>query len=239
MQIKIEGGKFFKIFDFGLVKPSLTYDEIAKACQEAKKYSQYIATISINSSNVSLAANLLKGSDIKVCSTIAFPFGTVPIKVKIKEAIDAIKNGAEEIDVVLNISAIKSHDFEYVKKEIEEIVKKVKRCNKNIVIKAILETPYLNEEEKVKVCEIVDNAKVDFVKTSTGFVEHEYKKSLGIGQIEDIKLFKKIARNAKIKASGGIRDLNTTLALIEAGASRIGTSTPIQIIEEIEEKVKE
>jgi deoxyribose-phosphate aldolase len=228
--------KFLKIFDYGLVKSFLTYNEIIKACEEAKMHSEYIATISTNSSNVSLVANLLKGSDIKVCSTIAFPFGTTPTEIKVGEAINAIKNGAEEVDVVLNVSAIKSHDFEYIKKEINEVIRKVKDFDENVTIKAILETPYLNEKEKVKVCRIVDGAKVDFVKTSTGFVEPEYKKFLGIGQIEDIKLFKKIVKNAKIKASGGIRDLNTALALIEAGASRIGTSTPIPIIKEIEEK---
>jgi deoxyribose-phosphate aldolase len=135
-----------KIFDYGLIKPYLTYDEIVKACKGAKTHSKYFATISVNSSNVKLVVNLLKDSDIKVCSTIAFPFGAMPIEVKIEEATSAIKNGAKELDIVLNINAIKSHDFEYIKKEINEIVKRVKDFDKNIVIKAILETLHLNEE---------------------------------------------------------------------------------------------
>lgn len=210
-----------KMIDYTLLKSNATDNDIKKLCTEAEEYN--FASVCINPAYVYFAKNLLEKSDIKVCTVIGFPLGANTIKTKIFEAKDAIKNGADEIDMVLNIGKLKSGDFAYVEKEIKAVVKEAKAL-KNVVIKVILENCYLTDEEKIKVCEIVVLSGADFVKTSTGF-------GIGGATIDDVRLMRKtVGDNFGVKASGGIRTSEDARLMIKAGANRIGTSSGIQIV---------
>lgn len=216
-----------KFIDFTLLKPDTTKDSIIKLCKEAKKYNFH--SVCVNPTYVSLASENLKETNIKVCSVIGFPLGACTAEVKALEAVDAINNGANEIDVVLNIGALKSHDFKLIKEELSEIVKAVNNLQKNTIIKIIIETGLLTKYEKEKTCALINNANVDFVKTSTGF------NTIG-ATIHDIKLLKKLTPNLKIKASGGIKTLHDAKKFIKAGAERIGTSSGVAIMEQYQSK---
>jgi deoxyribose-phosphate aldolase len=168
---------------------------------------------------------MLKDTDVKVCTVIGFPLGANTIESKVFEAVDAVKRGATEVDMVLNVSMLKSGDYDYVKKEIEEVVKAVKSYG-DIVVKVILETCYLTVEEKVKACQLTKEAGADFVKTSTGF-------GPGGATVEDVKLMRQaVGENFGVKASGGVRTAEDAKAMIEAGANRIGASAGVKIAEE-------
>ncbi|MBE3579760.1 MAG: deoxyribose-phosphate aldolase [Caldanaerobacter subterraneus] len=212
-----------KMIDHTLLKPNATKEEIKKLCEEAREYG--FASVCINPCFVDLAYEMLKDTDVKVCTVIGFPLGANTIETKMFEAVEAVKKGATEIDMVLNISMLKSGEYDYVKKEIEEVVKAVK-SHGGIVVKVILETCYLSNEEKIKACEISKEAGADFVKTSTGF-------GLGGATVEDVKLMRKVVgENFGVKASGGIRSYEDAKAMIEAGANRIGASAGVKIVEE-------
>ena len=158
--------------------------------------------------------------------TVGFPLGAMSTASKVFEAVEAIKAGAVEVDMVMNVGLLKSGDFYYVVEDISQVVKAVKDINNDSIIKVILEMCYLDESEKVSACQLAKDAGADFIKTSTGF-------GSGGATIEDVKLMKKLAGDSMgIKAAGGIRDLNTALAMIEAGATRIGTSSGIAIIKD-------
>lgn len=208
-----------KYIDHTLLKPEASEKDIKKLCDEAKQYN--FATVFVNPSYVKLASKLLKGSKVKVGCAIGFPLGATTTEVKVLEALQAIKNGADEIDMVINIGAVKSKNYKFVEDDIKSVVKAVKPVG----VKTILETCLLTDEEKVKVAKIAKRAGAKFVKTSTGF-------STGGATVEDIKLLRKtVGKKMGVKASGGIRDYKTAIAMIKAGANRIGTSAGVQIIE--------
>jgi len=211
-----------KMIDHTLIKPDATESEVAQLCEEAKKYG--FGCVSVNPVYVSLAKSLLKGADVKVSSTVGFPFGSTLLEVKAFEAEEAIGRGARELDMVINVGALKSSNRELVKRDIEAVVK-VARTHSNIKVKVIIETGRLTDEEKVAACKIAEEAGADFVKTSTGLV--------GGATVEDVRLMRRTVGAAMgIKAAGGIRTLSDALAMIDAGANRIGTSTGVAIIEE-------
>jgi deoxyribose-phosphate aldolase len=210
-----------RIIDSTNVKATATKSEIEKLCKEAVEYG--FGCVCVNPVYVKLAATLLKGSKVKVCSTIGFPFGVTLSEIKALEAVKAVENGAEELDMVINLSALKSGDYEAVKRDIAAVVD-VKRLSNEIVVKVIIETVCLTKEEKVIACRLVKEAGADFVKTSTGF--------FGKGAcVEDVRLMRQtVGSDFGVKAAGGIRTYADAVAMIEAGANRIGTSTAVAII---------
>lgn len=211
------------MIDHTLLKPTATRGDIERLCREGMKYG--FKSVVVNPTHVPLVAQLLKGSDVKVCSVASFPFGTTFPEVKAFEAEKAVENGAHEVDMVINLSALKSGDHELVRKDIQGVVN-VKRSRGDLVVKVIIETGYLTDEEKVTACRLAEEAGADFVKTSTGLVDG--------ATVEDVRLIRKtVGRDMGVKASGGIRSLKQALAMIEAGANRIGTSSGVAIIEEL------
>ncbi|WP_228235840.1 deoxyribose-phosphate aldolase [Allomuricauda sp. M10] len=195
------------------LKPTATTEDIQKLCEEAKMYGFY--AVCINGCHVPLATSALKNSNVKLAAVIGFPLGAMSTQSKVFEAKDCVKNGADEIDMVLNVGWLKSGRLDAVRDEI----KAIKMAIGDKVLKVILETCYLTEAEKEIACTLSVKAGADFVKTSTGF-------GSGGATVEDVILMKKIVgNNAKIKASGGIKDKQTALQYIELGVSRIGTSS--------------
>ena len=210
-----------KYIDHTLLKPTASEKDIIKICNEAKEY--HFASVCVNPCNVSLVSKELKGSDVKVCSVISFPFGTSSTEVKVEEAKKAIEAGAEEIDMVINVGKLLEGDLEYTQNEVSAVTK---ACHeKNVLLKVIVETCYLEEKNIADICAVIEKAGADFIKTSTGYGSRG-------ASVEDIKLFKKyLKKDTKIKASGGIRSREDALKYIEAGCARIGTSSGIKIIE--------
>ena len=208
-----------KYIDHTLLKPDASQKGVEKLCEEAKEHS--FKSVCVNPSFVALAAEKLAGTDVDVCTVIGFPLGANTEAVKVFEAQEAIKDGATELDMVLNISKLKDGKYDEVRQEMEAI----KKVAGKRVVKVILETCLLSDEEIVKACELAVEAGLDFVKTSTGF-------STGGATVEDVKLMKQtVGDKAEVKASGGIRDRKTMLAMIDAGATRIGASAGIKLIE--------
>ena len=193
-----------------------------KLCDEARKYN--FKMVAINPAQTVRCKEKLKDSLVHVGAAIGFPLGQTTLECKIFETKDAIKKGADEIDYVINVAELKNKNYDYIKKEMEEIVKICKEAGK--ISKVIFEICYLTDDEKVKVAEIAKEVKPDFIKTSTGF-------GTGGATVEDVKLMKSVVGDeVKVKAAGGIRDLKTALAMIEAGAERLGTSAGVAIVEE-------
>lgn len=223
--MEISRRQLAKMIDHTQIKPNATKDDIIKLCSEAKDFR--FGCVCVNSAYVSLAAQLLKETNVKVCSTVGFPFGAVLSKVKTFEASKAVENGAREIDMVINIGALRSGDYETVKRDIEAVVD-VKHSRRNLIVKVIIETPYLTREEKVTACKLVKDAGADFVKTATGLV--------GGAAVEDVGLIREVVgQDMGVKAAGGIRTFQQALAMIEAGANRIGTSTGVALVEGLRE----
>jgi len=212
-----------KMIDSTNVKATATKNEIEKLCKEAAEYGFRCAVV--NPVYVKLAASILKGSSVKVCSTVGFPVGVSLPEIKALEAVKAVEDGAEELDMVINLSAMKSGDYETVKQDIAAVVD-VKRLSKDIIVKVIIETTFLTKDEKIIACKLSKEAGADFVKTSTGL--------FGKGAtVEDVKLMRQtVGKDMGVKAAGGIRTYADAIAMIEAGANRIGTSTAAQIIQE-------
>ena len=193
-----------------------------KLCDEARKYN--FKMVAINPAQTVRCKEKLKDSLVHVGAAIGFPLGQTTLECKIFETKDAIKKGADEIDYVINVAELKNKNYDYIKKEMEEIVKICKEAGK--ISKVIFENCYLTDDEKVKVAEIAKEVKPDFIKTSTGF-------GTGGATVEDVKLMKSVVGDeVKVKAAGGIRDIKTALAMIEAGAERLGTSAGVAIVEE-------
>lgn len=208
--------------DHTLLKPDATQQQIETLCREALEYT--FASVCVLPYYVPAAAQLLKDSPVKVCTVIGFPLGATLTEAKVAEAHAVLKNGATELDMVINIGALKNKSYLYVQNEIATLAQKAHESN--AILKVIIETCLLTEEEKIKACELVTNAGADFIKTSTGF-------STGGATIEDVVLLKHhVGKNVKVKASGGIRDLTTAAAMIEAGADRLGTSSGVKIVHE-------
>ncbi len=209
-----------KLIDHTLLKPEATYNDIKKLCEEAKKYHFY--AVCINPSFVKMAKELLKDTDIKVATVIGFPLGADSINAKVYETKDAILNGADEIDMVLNIGVLKSKDYAYIYNEIRS----VKSVAKEKVLKVIIEAPVLTYEEKIIACSISKAAGADFVKTSTGFSKQ------GGATVEDVRLMRSIVGDdVGVKAAGGIRTFEKAVEMINAGANRIGASSSVRIME--------
>ena len=203
-------------------------EDFEKLCKEAADYG--FKMVAINSYPVELCSKLLKGTGVHVGAAIGFPLGQTTIENKVHETKQAIENGADEIDYVINIGKLKEKDYDYIEREMTEIVKACRE--KNILSKVIFENCYLTDDEKIKVSEIAAKVKPDFIKTSTGF-------GTGGATLEDVKLMKSIVKDqVKVKAAGGIRDLDTFLAMVEAGAERIGTSAGIEIMNEYDKRNK-
>lgn len=205
--------------DHTLLKADVKKEQIKNLCEEAKQYS--FASVCVNPTWVSYAKKCLKDSHVKVCTVIGFPLGATTSEVKAFEAKNAIENGAEEIDMVINIGALKDGNDELVKKDIQSVVE---AADGKAVVKVIIETCLLTDEEKVRACKIAMNAGADFVKTSTGF-------STGGANFADVQLMRKtVGEKMGVKASGGIRTLEDAKKMIEAGATRIGTSSGVAIV---------
>ena len=207
-----------KYIDHTILKATASSSDVQKLCEEAIEHEFY--SVCVNGCYVADAKHLLQGTDVKVAAVVGFPLGAMTTAAKVFEAKEAVENGASEIDMVINVAKLKDGEFEYVENEILQI----KEAIGDNVLKVIIETCYLTDEEKVKACELSLVAKADFVKTSTGF-------GTGGATYEDVKLMKSVVGdNAKVKASGGVRDKETAQKYVELGAERLGTSSGIDIV---------
>ncbi|MGN0016707.1 MAG: deoxyribose-phosphate aldolase [Candidatus Avelusimicrobium sp.] len=208
-----------KLIDHTILKPVASKEDVRRICDEAKQHGFF--SVCINPYWVAYAKELLQGTDVKVCTVIGFPLGANTTAVKEYETRDALKNGADEIDMVINIGALKSGDYDTVLNDISA----VRKACEGHILKVIIETSQLTEEEKVKTCELAAKAGADFVKTSTGFTG-------GGATAADVALMRKsVPANMQVKASGGVRSREDFDAMVAAGATRIGASSGVKIIE--------
>ena len=211
-----------KYFDHTLLKADATAEQIDKLCEEALKYDFY--SVCVNSSNVAQCRDCLKGSDVKIAAVAGFPLGACTTSTKVFETEEACKDGASEIDMVINIGALKEGGEEFVYEDIKAVVDVASEYN--AIVKVIIETCLLTDDEKRIACRLSEEAGAAFVKTSTGF-------STGGATAEDVALMRNaVSKGMQVKASGGIRDLATVMAMIEAGADRIGASASVSIMED-------
>jgi deoxyribose-phosphate aldolase len=210
-----------KYIDHTLLKADATKSQIETLCNEAKEYGFF--SVCVNPTWVPFAANILEGSDVKVCTVIGFPLGATTSETKAFETVNAIHNGAKEVDMVINIGALKSGDLDAVKNDIEAVVNAAKG---QALVKVIIETSLLTDDEKKTACRLAVEAGADYVKTSTGF-------STGGATAADIQLMREtVGPEIGVKASGGVRTAADAKAMIEAGASRIGASSGVAIVKE-------
>lgn len=208
-----------KLFDHTILKADATRKDVKRVCDEAMAYS--FCSVCVNSYYVPYVANLLHGSDVKICSVVGFPLGAMSTRAKALEAKIAVMDGADEIDMVINVGALKDRDYSVVLEDI----KAVKEACGEHILKVIIETCLLTDDEKVKACELAKEAGADFVKTSTGF-------STAGANVEDVRLMREtVGPDMGVKASGGIHDKEFAKELVEAGANRLGTSATIEIVE--------
>jgi deoxyribose-phosphate aldolase len=214
-------GQLSHMIDHTLLKPEATQDQIAQLCYEARKYN--FASVCVNPTNVKLCANLLQGTDIDVCTVVGFPLGATPTDVKVFETQQAIREGATEVDMVLNVGALKSRDYELVRDDIASIAR---ACHAgNAILKVIIEAALLTDEEKVIACQLSKVAGADFVKTSTGF-------GPGGATVEDVALMRRVVGpSIGVKAAGGIKTFEDAQKMIAAGASRLGASASVKIVQ--------
>ena len=206
-----------KLFDHTILKADATREAVAKICEEAKEYG--FMSVCVNSYYTAFVAEKLKDSDVKVCTVVGFPLGQMSTKAKAAETELVVKDGADEIDMVINVGALKDKEYDVVCNDIKE----VKKACGQALLKVIIETCLLTDEEKVKACELAKEAGADYVKTSTGF-------STGGADAHDVELMRKtVGDSMGVKASGGIRDKETAEKMVKAGASRLGTSATVAI----------
>lgn len=206
-----------KLFDHTILKADASQEAVRKICEEAKEYG--FMSVCVNSYYTAYVAQQLKGTEVKVCTVVGFPLGQMSTRAKAAETTIAVEDGAQEIDMVINVGALKDKLYDVVLSDIRE----VKKACGNALLKVIIETCLLTDEEKVKACELAKEAGADFVKTSTGF-------STGGAKTEDVALMRKtVGSEMGVKASGGIRDKETAQSMVEAGANRLGTSATIAI----------
>lgn len=208
-----------KYIDHTLLKPEATAEQIDALCAEAKEHTFY--SVCVNTSWVRRCARNLQGTPVKVCAVVGFPLGAMSGRSKNFETRHAIEDGAREIDMVINVGALKSRDF----KAVEEDIKWVRRaCTRNVILKVIIETALLSDDEKVLVCQIAKNAGADFVKTSTGFSHHG-------ATVADVRLMRRtVGPKMGVKAAGGVRSFADAVDMIKAGATRLGTSSGVKIV---------
>lgn len=215
-----DAGRLAQLIDHTLVRPDATIADVATACEEAKKYGFHCVVVS--GSHVAQARELLSGTLIKVCAVVGFPHGASTTTVKIVEAMEAMKNGASELDIVINIGMVKSGRFDYVEIDLKNVI----AMTPQKVHKVIIETGSLTQDEITRACAIAVRSGAEFVKTSTGYGPRG-------ASVDDVRLMRRsIGPHCRIKAAGGIRDLAAVSALVEAGAERIGTSAGPAIMEE-------
>jgi len=227
-QVGQELATLARYIDHTLLKPEATPEQIAKLCAEAREYG--FAAVCVNPCYVRQCAELLRGTPVQVSSTIGFPLGATLPEVKAYETELAIRDGATEVDMVINIGALKSGNDALVQRDIEAVVQVAHRHH--VLTKVIIEAALLTDEEKVKVCMLAKAAQADFVKTSTGF-------GPGGATLHDVELMRHtVGQDMGVKAAGGIRDYETALKMIAAGATRIGTSSSVKIMEEAKAKVQ-
>ena len=214
-------GSLSHMIDHTLLKPDATQDQVAQLCREAKKCD--FASVCVNPSHVKLCADLLKNTQVRVCTVVGFPLGATSTETKVFEAQKAIRDGATEVDMVINVGALKSRDYERVQRDIASVARV---CHAGgAILKVILEAALLNDEEKVAACQLVKVSGGDFVKTSTGF-------GPGGATAEDVALMRRVVGpSLGVKASGGIRTFADAQKMIAAGASRIGASASVKIIQ--------
>ena len=214
--------KLASMIDHTILKPEAGKEQVETICREAREYG--FASVCVNSSYVPLCAELLRDTEVKVCTVIGFPLGAMSTAAKAAEARQAILDGAEELDMVIHIGMLKDGNNEYVEQDIHSVVEEARG---KAAVKVIIETCLLSEEEKVRACMLAKKAGADYVKTSTGF-------STGGATAEDITLMKNtVGKDMKVKASGGIRTREKAEEMRKAGADRIGTSSGIRIVEEM------
>lgn len=216
-----EDRSFAEMIDHTLLKPDATADMIAQLCFEARKY--HFASVCVNPTHVKLCADLLRDTDVKVCTVIGFPLGATATEVKVFETKNALENGATEIDMVINIGALKAGDSELVARDIREVVKVAHAAD--VLVKVIIETALLTDEEKIVACLLAKEAGADFVKTSTGF-------SSGGATVHDVDLMRRtVGPDLGVKAAGGIRTHEDAEQMVAAGATRLGASAGVKIIQ--------
>lgn len=222
MNKQLSVNELAKMIDQTLLTHYISNEALKEHCEKAMVYN--FKTVAINNAPIAYCAELLKNSDVLVDAAVSFPLGQCTMDTKVFETIDAIAKGAKEVDYVVNLVEIKNNNWEYIEEEMRHIVE---ACNeRNITSKIIFENCFLTKEEKIKLCAVAMKVKPTFIKTSTGF-------GTGGATIEDVKLMKScVGDEIKIKAAGGVRTVQDALAMIEAGASRIGTSKGIEIIED-------
>lgn len=212
-----------KTIDHTLLKPTATAEQIRELCSEAR--ANHFASVCVNPRWVPLVAKELNNSDVLVCTVIGFPLGANPTDIKVEETKWAVKNGAQEVDMVIDLGSMKGGDYKAVEEDIRAVVKAAGKAT----VKVIIETCFLSNDEKRIACEAAMKAGAHFVKTSTGF-------GTGGATVEDVKLMRKTVGDAmKVKASGGVRSYHDAIAMLEAGADRIGTSSGVAIVAELPE----
>lgn len=216
------GADIAKMIDHTLLKPDATQDQIAQLCYEARKYG--FAAVCVNPTHVKLCTELLKGSPVHVCTVVGFPLGATPPEVKAYEAQQSIDHGATEVDMVINIGALKSKDYALVERDIATVAR---TCHAGgALLKVIIEAALLTDEEKVLACQLAKAAKADYVKTSTGF-------GPGGATVHDVELMRRaVGPEMGVKAAGGIKSYQDAQAMVKAGATRIGASAGIKIVEQ-------
>lgn len=220
--IKPANGSVARMIDHTLLKPDASQDQIAQLCYEARTY--HFASVCVNPTHVKLSAQLLKGSDVAVCTVVGFPLGATPATVKAFETLQAIRDGATEIDMVINIGALKSKDYQTVLEDVGTVVRAAHAGN--AIVKVIIEAALLNDEEKVIASQLSKTAGADYVKTSTGF-------GPGGATVDDVALMRRVVGpTIGVKAAGGVRNLADARAMIAAGATRIGASAGVRIVQE-------
>ncbi|MFB0554034.1 MAG: deoxyribose-phosphate aldolase [Phycisphaerae bacterium] len=213
------------IIDHTMLDATVTKEKIEQLCQDAKNYGFH--TVCVNGRWVSLAAELLAGSKVAVGGVVSLPLGADSTKIKVAQAKEAIFSGADEIDMVADLASIIAGDTKYLQTQLQAVLKVCRSMRPAVVLKVIIESAALNHNQKIFACEVAERCGVDFIKTSTGL------HPAGGATIEDIKLMKETAPNCKIKAAGGIRTAKQALEMLAAGAERIGTSSSVQIINEL------
>ena len=217
------------MIDHTLLKPDATPDQIAQLCFEARKYG--FASVCVNPGHAKLCADLLRGSNVKVCTVIGFPLGATSPEAKVYETETALRDGATEIDMVINIGALKGGDYTWVARDIRGVAETAHTGG--AILKVIIETSLLNEEEKVKACLLAKEADADFVKTLTGFAG-------GGATVQDVALMRRVVGpEMGVKASGGVRTFEQAKSMVEAGATRIGASAGVKIVQGAKEEKKE
>lgn len=222
--VKNVASNIARYIDHTLLKPDVKEEQIKKLCEEAKEYQ--FASVCVNPGWVKLSAELLKGTPVKVCTVVGFPLGATSTEAKVAETIQAIKDGADEIDMVINVGALKSGKFDFVREDI----RRVKQACGNILLKVILETCLLTDDEKIKACELSKEAGADYVKTSTGF-------GSGGATAADIALMRSVVGPSMgVKASGGIKNAKIAQEMLRFGATRIGASASVEIVKGLTSK---